>query len=229
MGWMAKRRLRTGPTAALSAKPDQSRLLEIVKLADPDAKLDGADILAADARIHAAVEAEPELVGGEMDKIWACRVQAEGPLPLDYFDRYLSEGIAYRLGGLSVCRGEVTDPAEVARGPVVILPVRPAAEELQPLLGEVAHEEGEYGIETFTGERLKVVVVPRKDTSPMALTLMPYAAELTCIDVLSTDEDDDLLIERGTLALAIADAFQGVAVDQWRFRIDVPEDLLPPA
>ncbi|MFI6320874.1 hypothetical protein ACIBG8_25275 [Nonomuraea sp. NPDC050556] len=229
MGWMAKRRLRTGPTAALPAKPDQSKLLEILKLADPDAKLDGADVVAADARIHAAVEAEPDLVGGELEHVWACRVQAEGPLPLDYFDRFLAEGVAYRLGGLSVCRGEVTDPAEVARGPIVILPVRPAADELKPLLGEVAHEEGEYGVETFTGETLKVVLVPRKDTSPMALTLMPYAAELTCVDILSLDGEDDLLLERGALALAIADAFQGVAVDQWRFRIDAPEDLLPPA
>lgn len=229
MGWMAKRRLRTGPTAALPAKPDLSTLLEILKLADPDAKLDGDDVLAADARIHAAVEAETELVGGELERVWACRVQAEGPLPLDYFDRYLAEGIAFRLGGLAVCRGEVTDPTDVTRGPVVILPVRPAADDLKPLLGEVAHEEGEYGIEVFTGEKLKVVIVPRKDSSPMALTLMPYAAELTSIDVLSLDEDDDLLVERGTLAIAIADAFQGVAVDQWRFRIDTPEDLLPPA
>lgn len=229
MGWMAKRRLRTGPTAALPAKPNQAELLEIVRLADPDARIDGEDILAADARIHVAVEAESELVGGELEHVWACRVAAEGPLPLDYFDRYLSEGIAYRLGGLSVCRGEVTDPTDVTRGPVVILPVRPAVDDMKPLLGEVDHEEGEYGVEVFTGETLKVVIVPRRDSSPMALTLMPYAAELTCVDILSVDPEEELLLERGKLALAIADAFQGVVVDQWRFRIDVPEDLLPPS
>ncbi len=116
MGWMAKRRLRTGPTAALPAKPDQADLLRVVRLADPEAREDGADIVAVDVRVHAPVEAEPELVGGELEKVWACRVVAEGPLPFDYFDRYLAEGIAFRLGGLAVCRGEVTDPADGEQG-----------------------------------------------------------------------------------------------------------------
>ena len=138
MGWMAKRRLRTGPTAALPAKPSQADLLRVVRLADPEAREDGGDIVAVDVRVHAPVEAEPGLVGGELEQVWACRVVAEGPLPFDYFDRYLAEGIAFRLGGLAVCRGEVTDPADDDRGgPAVILPVRPTADELRAVLSRL--------------------------------------------------------------------------------------------
>ncbi|MEU8251490.1 hypothetical protein [Nonomuraea sp. NPDC048916] len=225
MGWMAKRRLRTGPTAALPAKPSQSELLRIVRLADPDAREDGDDILAVDVRVHAPVEAEPELVGGELEKVWACRVAAEGPLPFDFFDRYLAEGIAFRLGGLAVCRGEVTDPADPAEadrgGPAVVLPVRPAAEEVLALLdGEVEQEE-EF---VYTVDGVRVLVVPQKGRPPAVQELLPFATELTAIELRGDDP-----ARLGVLALRLADGLNGLAVDRWRFRMDTAEDVLPPA
>ncbi|MGW4796757.1 hypothetical protein ACWEPC_30480, partial [Nonomuraea sp. NPDC004297] len=68
---MAKRRLRTGPTAALPAKPDPGELLRIVQLADPEARRDGDDILAVDVRVCAPVAAEAALTGGELETAWA--------------------------------------------------------------------------------------------------------------------------------------------------------------
>ncbi|MFI6899742.1 hypothetical protein ACIBKY_00710 [Nonomuraea sp. NPDC050394] len=218
MGWMAKRRLRTGPTAAVSAKPDPAELLRIVQLADPDARADGGDILAADTRIHAAVEAEPELVGGELETVWALRVAAEGPLPFDYFDRYLAEGIAFRLGGLAVCRGEVSDPSDegVQRGAAVILPVRPADEELAELLEAEPGED-----DAFEGTGFRAVVVPLKTRPPAVRDLLPFATELTAVELRGDD-----LEKVGALALSLAEGLQGIAVDRWCFRIDAPGDLL---
>lgn len=220
MGWMAKRRLRTGPTAALPAEPDPADLLRIVRLADPDARADGDDIVAADVRVHAAVEAEPELVGGEMEQVWAVRVAAEGPLPFDFFDRYLAEGLAFRLGGLAVCRGEVSDPADedAPRGVAVILPVRPADEELAGALEAEADEDGVY-----EGAGFRAVVVPLKSQPPAVRDLLPFAIELTAVELRGDD-----LEKLGALALSLAEALQGIAVDQWRFRIDSAGDLLPP-
>lgn len=223
MGWLAKRRLRTGPTAALPAKPDRAELLRLVRLADPDAREDGGDIVAADVRVYAPVEAEPDLVGGELEKVWACRVAAEGPLPFDYFDRYLAEGLAFRLGGLAVCRGEVADPSDEGHGggPAVILPVRPAAEELLELLeGEVEQEE-EF---VFDVGGIRVLVVPQKGQPPAAQELLPFATELTAIELRGDDQ-----AKLGALALSLAEALNGLAVDRWRFRVDSAEDLLPPA
>ncbi|NUR87075.1 MAG: hypothetical protein HOY71_23585 [Nonomuraea sp.] len=213
---MAKRRLRTGPTAAMRNRPSRDELLRIVRLADPEAKADGDDIIAADVRIHAPEQAEPELVGGELDRVWACRVSAEGPLPFDYFDRYLAEGIAFRLGGLAVCRGEVTDPAdeEAGGGPAVIVPERP--EDLSPL------EEGEEEF-VYQGEGVKAVVVPQKPGAPAVQELVPFATELTAVELRGDDAR-----RLGELALELADRLNGVPVDRWRFRIEAPEDLLPP-
>lgn len=202
MGWLAKRRLRTGPTAALPRKPED--LLEIVKLADPDARRDGEDILAADCRIHAPVEVEPELVGGEFETVWAIQVKAEGPLPFDYFDRYLAEGIASRLDGLVVCRGEVTDPQDEPGKWLVLLQSRPPLEQLEELLGE--SEEKEYGVVAFGEE---AALIPVGDPSPMGRTLEPYSDEPVRIE---TKEEGD--------AMRIAEAFQGIVVDRWRFRVD---------
>ncbi|MFI6293439.1 hypothetical protein ACIBEJ_17745 [Nonomuraea sp. NPDC050790] len=215
---MAKRRLRTGPTAAVPAKPDPAELLRIVQLADPDARADGDDILAADTRIHAAVEAEPDLVGGEMEQVWALRVAAEGPLPFDYFDRYLAEGIAFRLGGLAVCRGEVSDPTDedVPRGAAVILPVRPADADLAELLEADPDEEG-----AFEGTGFRAVVVPLKTRPPAVRDLLPFATELTAVELRGED-----LEKVGGLALSLAEELQGIAVDRWSFRIDAPGDLL---
>ncbi|GAA4530430.1 hypothetical protein GCM10023096_71090 [Nonomuraea ferruginea] len=223
MGWMAKRRLRTGPTAALPARPDRSELLRLVRLADPGAREDGDDVVAVDVRVHAPVEADPGLVGGELEQVWACRVTAEGPLPVDYFDRFLAEGLAFRLGGLAVCRGEVTDPADesLPGGPAVILPVRPAAEELMELLeGEVEQEE-EF---VFTAGGVRVLVVPEKGQPPAAQELLPFAAELTALELRGDDQ-----AKLATLALSLSDALNGLVVDRWRFRVDRAEDLLPPS
>ncbi|WP_162795016.1 hypothetical protein [Nonomuraea lactucae] len=225
---MAKRRLRTGPTAALPAKPSQADLLRIVRLADPDARADGDDIVAVDVRVHAPVEAEPELVGGEMDEVWAVRVAAEGPLPFDFFDRYLAEGIAFRLGGLAVCRGEVSDPADDgtegrAGGPAVILPLRPAADALLPLLeaeGEVEHEEEDFA---YTVDGVRILVVPQKGSPPAVQELLPFATELTAVELRGDDRK-----RLGVLALRLAEALNGLVVDRWRFRVDAAEDLLPP-
>ncbi|MEV0349249.1 hypothetical protein AB0H88_26025 [Nonomuraea sp. NPDC050680] len=291
---MAKRRLRTGPTAALPAKPSQADLLRLVRLADPEAREDGADIVALDVRVHVPVEAEPELVGGELEQVWACRVVAEGPLPFDYFDRYLAEGIAFRLGGLAVCRGEVTDPADSDRGgPAVILPERPTADELRTVLSalddspkadvgdeansvtdtapedptatdatttetdaaadtavdteteaetgadaeaeavaevaEVADISGVAGEDDkqddflYTVGDIRVLVVPEKGRPPAVQELLPFATELTAIELRGDDPE-----KVGALALRLADALNGLIVDRWRFRIDAVEDLLPP-
>lgn len=288
MGWMAKRRLRTGPTAALPAKPSQADLLRVVRLADPEAREDGADIVAVDVRVHAPVEAEPELVGGELEQVWACRVAAEGPLPFDYFDRYLAEGIAFRLGGLAVCRGEVTDPADDDRGgPAVILPVRPTADELRTVLSRLegghkadigdsddaandsdsatdtaaadaatadvatedaatedatvdtdgdADAEAEVVAEVaapsadakeddflYTVGDIRILVVPEKGRPPAVQELLPFATELTAIELRGIDPE-----KVGALALRLSDELNGLIVDRWRFRIDAVEDLLPP-
>ncbi|MEV0227896.1 hypothetical protein [Nonomuraea sp. NPDC050786] len=217
---MAKRRLRTGPTAALPAKPDLAELLRVVRLADPGARQDGDDIVATDVRVCAPVEADTELTGGELETVWAVRVAAEGPLPLDYFDRFLAEGLAFRLKGLAVCRGEVTDPADGQEsGPAVILPVRPTAEELAPLLEP--DEDGEF---TFTAGDIRAVLVPQKGQPPAVQELLPFATELTAIE-LRGDEPAKL----GALALELAEALNGLVVDRWRFRVDAAEDLVPPA
>ncbi|MFB9627034.1 hypothetical protein [Nonomuraea helvata] len=216
---MAKRRLRTGPTAALPAKPDPAELLRVVRLADPGARQDGDDIVATDVRVCAPVEADTELTGGELEKVWAVRVVAEGPLPLDFFDRFLAEGLAFRLKGLAVCRGEVTDPADDQEsGPAVILPVRPTAEELAPLLEP--DEDDEF---TFTAGEIRAALVPQKGQPPAVQELLPFATELTAIE-LRGDEPAKL----GALALELAEALNGLVVDRWRFRVDAAEDLVPP-
>ncbi|TDC03995.1 hypothetical protein E1267_24470 [Nonomuraea longispora] len=216
---MAKRRLRTGPTAVLPTKPDPAKLLRIVQLADPGARQDGDDIVATDVRVCAPVEAAAELTGGVLEKAWAVRVVAEGPLPIDFFDRYLAEGLAFRLKGLAVCRGEVSDPADEAEGgPAVILPVRPETDELAPFLEQ---DDEEF---TFTAGEVKAGLVPQKGSPPAAAELLPFATELTAIE-LRGEEPEKL----GALALQLSEALNGLAVDRWRFRIDAAEDLVPPA
>ncbi|TDD47634.1 hypothetical protein E1286_17045 [Nonomuraea terrae] len=216
---MAKRRLRTGPTAALPAKPALDELLSVIQLADPNARREGDDIVATDVRVCAPVEADSDLTGGVLEKVWAVRVAAEGPLPLDYFDRYLAEGLAFRLGGLAVCRGEVSDPADEGEGtgPAVILPVRPSAEELAPLL----EQDEEF---TFTAGDVRAALVPQKGQPPAVQELLPFATELTAIELRGEEP-----VKLGALALELAESLNGIAVDRWRFRIDAPEDLAAPA
>lgn len=218
MGWMAKRRLRTGPTAALPAKPEHGEVLRLVRLADPSARSEGGDVVAGDVRVCAPVEAEADLAGGALEQVWAVRVVAEGPLPVDFFDRHLAEGLAFRLGGLAVCRGVVSDPAddEGATGPAVIVPVRPTAEELAPLL-----EEGEDFV--FTAGDIRAALVPQKGQPPAVQELLPFAGELTAIELRGAEP-----VKLGALALQLAEALNGIAVDRWRFRIDAAEDLVAP-
>jgi hypothetical protein len=209
----------------LPARPGQADLLRIVRLADPGARADGDDIVAVDVRVHAPVEAGPDLVGGELEEVWAVRVAAEGPLPFDFFDRYLAEGIASRLGGLAVCRGEVSDPADdEGGGPAVILPVRPEADELVSLLereGEVEPEEEGFA---YTVDGLRVLVVPQKGSPPAAQELLPFATELTAVELRGEDRE-----RLDALALRLAEGLNGLVVDRWRFRVDAAEDVLPPA
>ncbi|GAA0390501.1 hypothetical protein GCM10009530_47140 [Microbispora corallina] len=143
MGWFSNLllpgRLRTGPTVLLPVRPDPKTLLAIAQLADPAARPDGDGILAGGSRILPAVELGADMlaklgVEGE-ERLWACRIAAEGPLPVDFFDKTLAEGIAYRLGGWSLCQGEPTDPVEDERRyPVVYLPAAPTPEETLPVL-----------------------------------------------------------------------------------------------
>ncbi|MCT9934999.1 hypothetical protein N5079_32825 [Planotetraspora sp. A-T 1434] len=146
MGWLSNLllpgRLRTGPTVLLPARPDPKTLLAIAQLADPDARLDGDDIVAGGSRIFAALELTGDVLAklgvGDEDRLWACRVAAEGPLPVNFFDKTLAEGIAYRLGGWSLCQGEPTDLSDSdLRAAVVYLPAAPAPEEAIGLLGEL--------------------------------------------------------------------------------------------
>ncbi|WP_034383242.1 hypothetical protein [Herbidospora cretacea] len=138
-------RLRTGPTVVVPAKTKPEAILEIVRLADPQAELDGADVLAAATRIHDAVELTPDLqkklgLDGE-EKLWAHRVVAERPLPVDYYDKLLAAGLAYRLGGYCLCEGSADDPAEdVELEYVVYLPAVEESE-LTPALEKILGTE----------------------------------------------------------------------------------------
>lgn len=144
MGWFSNLllpgRLRTGPTVLLPARPDPKTLLAVAQLADPDARIDGDAILAGGSRIEPPIELTGDILAklglpGE-NRLWACRIAAEGPLPVDFFDKSLAEGIAYRLGGWSLCRGEPVDPAEDGGDPVVYLPSAPESREILPILSE---------------------------------------------------------------------------------------------
>ncbi|MEU7863596.1 hypothetical protein [Nonomuraea sp. NPDC049141] len=208
---MAKRRLRTGPTAALPAKPSQADLLRVVRLADPEAREDGGDVVAVDVRVHAPVEAEPALVGDELEQVWACRVVAEGPLPFDYFDRYLAEGIAFRLGGLAVCRGEVTDPADDDRGgPAVILPVRPTPDELRAVLSRI---EGGHKAETGDSDDADGATdVATSDAATEDAAITGTATEAAVpedaaiADAATADADADAEVDADAVASTDADA-----------------------
>ena len=142
MGWFSKvllpGRLRAGPTALLPARPDQKTLLAVAQLADPEARADGDDIVAGGSRVQPPIELTGDILAKlgvpDSDRLWACRITAEGPLPVDFFDKSLAEGIAYRLGGWSICQGEPLDPAEDGGDLLVYLPAAPEPEEILPLL-----------------------------------------------------------------------------------------------
>ncbi|MEU6429615.1 hypothetical protein ABZ860_27275 [Microbispora sp. NPDC046973] len=209
MGWFSKLllpgRLRTGPTALLPARPDPKTLLAVAQLADPEARTDGDDILAGGSRIQPPVELTGEVlaklgVPGE-DTLWACRIAADGPLPVDFFDKSLAEGIAYRLGGWSLCQGEPLDPAEDGGDPLVYLPAVPEPEEILPILaGALRHAdavdterwpEGELveGVvhvpvrrgrvaDVYAGADVLVTIEEGHRLPPAAQTRWPYLTEI---------------------------------------------------
>jgi hypothetical protein len=204
MSWFSNRmlagRLRTGPTALLPARPDAKTLLEIAELADPGARLDGEDIVAGSVRIHPPVELTGEMLVKlgieDEDRLWACRVAAEGPLPVDFFDKTLAEGVAYRLGGWSLTRGEPTDPAEDEhRGPLVYLPSAPTEEELLPLLRELlkpvkAVDPVASPEETASSEQTEATTETTETTEVAAVTDTPAvtdAADTTAPGTTATD------------------------------------------
>ncbi|MFI7042700.1 hypothetical protein ACIBI0_38985 [Microbispora rosea] len=167
MSWFSKLllpgRLRTGPTALLPARPDPKTLLAVAQLADPEARTDGDDILAGGSRIQPPVELTADVLAKlgvpDDDGLWACRIAAEGPLPVDFFDKSLAEGIAYRLGGWSLCQGEPLDPAEDAGDPLVYLPAVPEPEEILPVLSEaLRHAEAVDAEKWPEGELIEGVV-----------------------------------------------------------------------
>ncbi|MFI7631648.1 hypothetical protein [Microbispora rosea] len=167
MSWFSKLllpgRLRTGPTALLPARPDPKTLLAVAQLADPEARTDGDDILAGGSRIQPPVELTADVLAKlgvpDDDGLWACRIAAEGPLPVDFFDKSLAEGIAYRLGGWSLCQGEPLDPAEDAGDPLVYLPAVPEPEEILPVLSEaLRHAEAVDAERWPEGELIEGVV-----------------------------------------------------------------------
>ncbi|MEN3537555.1 hypothetical protein AAH991_20755 [Microbispora sp. ZYX-F-249] len=209
MGWFSKvllpGRLRTGPTALLPARPDQKTLLAVAQLADPEATTDGDDIIAGGSRIQPPIELTGDILAKlgvpDSDRLWACRVAAEGPLPVDFFDKSLAEGIAYRLGGWSLCQGEPLDPAEDGGDPLVYLPDVPEPEEILPVLGGLLGlveavdaerwPEGELvdGIvhvpvrrgrvaDVYAGDALVLTVEEGHRIPPAARTRWPYLTEI---------------------------------------------------
>ncbi|WP_204042207.1 hypothetical protein [Acrocarpospora phusangensis] len=123
----------------MPAKVKPDALLEAVQLADPTAAQDGEELLAAGTRIHAPLELTADLLRKlsieDEERLWAYRVVAERPLPMDYYDKFLAAGIAYRYGGWSLCEGSADDPAEDdSRLAAVYLPEMPDQEELAALL-----------------------------------------------------------------------------------------------
>ncbi|MEW9528900.1 hypothetical protein [Microbispora sp. NPDC049125] len=208
MGWFSNLllpgRLRTGPTALLPARPDPKTLLAIAQLADPDARADHDDVVVGGSRIHPPMELTGDLlaklgVEGE-ERLWACRVAADGPLPVDFFDKSIAEGLAYRLGGWSLCQGEPIDPAEDGRrDPVVYLPSAPSPEEVLPVLAELLRPaagtggwpDGELvdGIvhvpvnrgrvaDVYAGADLMVTVEEGHSIPPVARARWPYLTEI---------------------------------------------------
>ncbi|WP_169988813.1 hypothetical protein [Microbispora sp. H10836] len=226
MGWFSKvllpGRLRTGPTALLPARPDQKTLLAVAQLADPEATTDGDDIIAGGSRIQPPIELTGDILAKlgvpDEDTLWACRVAAEGPLPVDFFDKSLAEGIAYRLGGWSLCQGEPLDPAEDGGDPLVFLPAVPEPEEILPVLGGLLGlveavdaerwPEGELvdGVvhvpvrggrvaDVYVGDALVLTVEQGHRIPPVARTRWPYLTEIAVARVSPVDRTGETKAE----------------------------------
>ncbi|MGW5261481.1 hypothetical protein ACWEQG_10920 [Microbispora sp. NPDC004025] len=222
MGWFSKvllpGRLRTGPTALLPARPDQKTLLAVAQLADPEATTDGDDIIAGGSRIQPPIELTGDILAklgvSDSDRLWACRIAAEGPLPVDFFDKSLAEGIAYRLGGWSLCQGEPLDPAEDGGDPLVYLPAVPEPEEVLEVLGGLLGlvdavdaerwPEGELvdGVvhvpvrrgrvaDVYAGDALILTVEEGHRIPPVARTRWPYLTEIAVARVSPVDRTEE--------------------------------------
>ncbi|MEU8178221.1 hypothetical protein AB0C14_35585 [Microbispora hainanensis] len=238
MGWFSKLllpgRLRTGPTALLPARPDPKTLLAVAQLADPEARTDGDDILAGGSRVEAPVELTGDVLAKlgvpDSDTLWACRIAAEGPLPVDFFDKSLAEGIAYRLGGWSLCQGEPLDPAEEAGDPLVYLSAVPEPEEILPVLAEALRHadavdaerwpDGELieGVvhvpvrrgrvaDVYAGADVQVTIEEGHRLPPAAQTRWPYLTEIAIARVSPVARTE------GTGAEDAAGAASGGAAD----------------
>ncbi|TQS22035.1 hypothetical protein [Microbispora sp. KK1-11] len=245
MGWFSKLllpgRLRTGPTALLPVRPDPKTLLAVAQLADPEARTDGDDILAGGSRIQPPVELTGDVLAKlgvpDEDRLWACRIAAEGPLPVDFFDKSLAEGIAYRLGGWSLCQGEPLDPAEDGGDPLVYLPAVPEPEEILPILGGLLGlveavdteqwPEGELvdGVvhvpvrrgrvaDVYVGADFVVTVEEGHRMPPAAQTRWPYLTEIAIARVSPVARTEESGGEDAELARAASgDAAGGRAED----------------
>ncbi|MEU8266095.1 hypothetical protein AB0B89_02925 [Sphaerisporangium sp. NPDC049002] len=267
MSWLSKRlllgHLRTGPTVLLPAKPSPAALLVVLRLADPDAHADGDDIVLTGIRVKAGLELTEEelrkLLITDEDHLWAQRVVADGPLPVNGLDKRLAEGIAYRLGGWAMTRGEMSDPTDDdSVGPVAYLGEMPPHEEMISLLSDrlrpaeslkpsweeagsaelldgIAHRYQE-GFAMYGGADILVSLTPTTEIPSAVRAVMPYASEVVRVDVRPFEDSegtitltgDEALADTGAVALAIADAFNGLATDAWGFQISTPQDLLPP-
>ncbi|GAA0996467.1 hypothetical protein GCM10009555_092270 [Acrocarpospora macrocephala] len=190
-------RLRTGPTVLLPAKVKPDALLEAVQLADPTAAQDGEELLAAGTRIHAPLELTADLLRKlsiqDEDRLWAYRVVAERPLPMDYYDKFLAAGIAYRYGGWSLCEGSADDPAEdESRLAAVYLPEMPDQEELATLLRGLLRlpeptAETDADAEAGTDTEVAEVAEPAEESSDEA-TASADASDETAAEKTASEE-----------------------------------------
>jgi hypothetical protein len=232
MSWLSERRLlgqlRTGPTVLLPAKSSPEVLLETLRLADPAAHVDGDDIVLTGIRVKGGLElAEPELrklLITEEDQLWAHRIVADGPLPVNGFDKGLAEGIAYRLGGRAMTRGQMNDPSEDDLvGPLAYLGEMPPHEEmisllrghLRPaeslkeawqqagsseLLDGIVHRYKE-GLRMYGGADIMVSVTHTTEIPMAVRAVMPYATEVALVDVRPFEDSDGTILLTGDEAL----------------------------
>ncbi|MDP9845456.1 hypothetical protein [Streptosporangium lutulentum] len=247
MSWFSDRlffgRLRTGPTVLLPAEASHPVLLEMLRLVDPGACSDGDDIMVTGVRVTAGVElAEPELrklnIDGEK-RLWAHRIVSDGPLPVNGFDRGLAEGIAYRLGGWSMTRGLMSDPAEDDhRGPIAYLGEMPSPEEMASLLrrhlrpadsvkqswqqaGPAELDDGvvhliREDLQMYGGADILVSAVHENEIPPAVYAVMPYATQLVKVDVRPFEDADGTTLLSGDEAMLQTGAVALAIVESFR-------------
>ncbi|WP_371779684.1 hypothetical protein [Streptosporangium subroseum] len=250
MSWFSDRlfigRLRTGPTVLLPAEASPSALLEMLRLVDPGAHFDGDDIMVAGVRVTAGVElAEPQLHKLSIQdekQLWAHRIVADGPLPVNGFDQGLAEGIAYRLGGWSMTRGLMSDPAEDdSRGPIAYLGEMPPHEEMLPLLrrhlrpadsikqswqqaGPAELDDGivhllQEDLHMYGGADILVSAVHEYEIPPAVHAVMPYAKQLVKVDVRPFEDADGTILLSGDEAMLEIGAVAFAIVDAFRGQV----------